>query len=139
MNNEKYNGSGALDLTAFSAVNAADLEKSVAERPVVYICSPLSGNVEKNMTNARRYSRFAAMHGAVPFTPHILYTQYMDDDVEYERRLAMSMNKRMLGMCNELWVFGKRMSPGMKEEVSFARRNGIRIRYFTETCKEVRA
>ena len=28
-------------------------------RPVVYVCSPYSGNVEENVQNARRYCRFA--------------------------------------------------------------------------------
>lgn len=136
--NDRYNGSGMVDNTAYDAINAVDLERKVAESPVVYICSPYSGDTERNMANARRYSRFACLHGAVPFTPHILFTQYLDDDIKSERTLAMCMNRKMIRKCDELWVFGKRMSTGMKEEISFAKRNGIKIRYFTESCREVK-
>ena len=36
----------------------------------MYICSPYSGEVEHNKQNACRFSRFAAMRGYIPVTPH---------------------------------------------------------------------
>ena len=41
-----------------------------ASRPLVYICSPYScGNINDNIENARRYSRFA-VDTHVPIAPH---------------------------------------------------------------------
>lgn len=34
-------------------------------KPLVYICSPFSGDEETNAANARRYSRFAVDSGAI--------------------------------------------------------------------------
>lgn len=136
MNQEKYNASGVYDPTTYAALEKVSLEEDVEKRPVVYICSPLAGNIERNLANAKRYSRFASMHGAVVFTPHF-YAEYLDDDVERERNLAICMNMKMLKKCDEVWVFGKRISPGMREEIAFANRRGMKIRYFNEGCREV--
>ena len=59
-------------------------------RPLVYISSPLSGNVAENMEKARRYCRFALEQGRIPLAPHLLYPQFMDDGDPEERELALS-------------------------------------------------
>ena len=118
MNREKYNASGAYDPVTYAALEKVSMEEDVRERPVDYICAPLAGNLKQNLANAKRYSRFASLHGAVVFTPHF-YAEYLDDDIERERNLAICMNMRMLKKCDEVWVFGKRISRGMKEEIAF--------------------
>ena len=45
----------------------------------IYICSPLSGDYEKNIENAKRYSRYVVLKGLIPVTPHIYFTQFLDD------------------------------------------------------------
>ena len=45
-----------------------------ADRPLVYICSPFSGDIEGNTKKAREYSRFAVDQGAIPLAPHLLYS-----------------------------------------------------------------
>ena len=42
-------------------------------RPIVYICSPFSGDVKENKKKARTYSRFAVKKGYLPITPHLLF------------------------------------------------------------------
>ena len=136
MNQDKFNASGAYDPTTYAALEKVSMEEDVRERPIVYICSPLAGNIKRNLANAKRYSRFASLHGAVVFTPHF-YAEYLDDDLERERNLAICMNERMLKLCDEVWVFGKRISPGMKAEIAIAERRCMKIRYFNEGCREV--
>lgn len=136
MNSDKYNASGAYDPVTYAALEKVSMEEEARKWPLVYICAPLAGNVKRNLANAKRYSRFASMHGAVVFTPHF-YAEYLDDDVEKERNLAICMNERMLKLCDEVWVFGKRISPGMKDEIRFAERRGIKVKYFNEGCREV--
>ena len=57
----KYNSEGYYDPTAYEALTKAIQEEKTARyRPLVYICSPYSGDMEGNTEKARRNSRFAA-------------------------------------------------------------------------------
>ena len=102
---------------------------------LVYICSRYSGDTVGNATKAVRYSRFAVNEGVVPIAPHLLLPLYMDEATE--RAKAMEMDLVILGRCDELWVFGREWSEGMKAEIEVASRLGMKIRRFTEECREV--
>lgn len=102
---------------------------------LVYICSKYSGDTKVNAAKAVRYSRFAVDEGVIPIAPHLLLPLYMDE--ETERMKAIAMDLVILGKCDELWVFGKELSNGMKVEIKEANRLGMKIRYFTEECREV--
>ncbi len=106
-------------------------------RLVVYICSPYSsGDIEKNIENARKYSRFAVDKGAIPIAPHLLFPQFMSEDTE--RDLAMFMNKVLITKCAELWVFGDKYTNGMNDEIIYAIRKDKPIHYFNENMEESR-
>lgn len=55
----KYNCEGYYDPTPYEALTRIENEarKLHSFRPVVYICSPLSGDVEGNQEKAARYPR----------------------------------------------------------------------------------
>lgn len=97
---------------------------------LVYILSPYSGDIKTNVRNARFYSRFAVDQGFHPVTPHIYFTQFMDDSDPADREFAMQMNLHLLQECSEVWVFGNYISPGMETEITEAFRQHIPIRYF---------
>lgn len=101
--------------------------------PMVYICSAYSGDVEGNTKKTRRFSRFAVDQGAIPIAPHLLLPQFMKE--KSERELAMFMDIAILSKCKALWVFGK-PTAGMLNEIAYAERKQITIRYFNEECKE---
>lgn len=102
-------------------------------RPFVYICSPFSfGDRQENIRNAQRYCRYAVENHAIPYAPHLLFPQFMDDDVPEERELAMFMNRIMLAKCDEIWIFGDVFSKGMQREIKWAKRKKLYIRYFPE-------
>lgn len=133
----KFNSEGYFDPTAYEALTAVvKQEKQDRFRPLVYVCSPFSGDVEVNIENARRYSRFAVDSGCIPITPHLFFPQFMRDDDPKERNLAIFMDIVLLTKCAELWVFGERISTGMSVEIEKAKRRGMPIRYFTDSCKE---
>lgn len=69
----KFNCEGYYDPTAYEALTKIEQEAKAlrAFRPVVYICSPLVGDMLKNQENARTYCRFAVEAGCVPIAPHI--------------------------------------------------------------------
>ena len=127
------NAEGYADSVPFQAI--ANMEKEIYKfRPIVYICSPFSGDEEGNTLKARRYSRFAVDQGAIPIAPHLLLPQYMDEKTE--RELAMQMDMVLLAHCLELWVFGSFISEGMEAEILRAKQKKMKIRYFTEELKE---
>lgn len=98
-------------------------------KPMVYICSPLRGDYDKNIDNATSYSRAAFIRGYIPITPHIYFTRFLNDENSKERSMAMEAGLQLLLMCSELWVFGlDHPSEGMQAEIAFAIRHGIPIK-----------
>lgn len=131
----KFNSEGYYDPTTYEALSKVEREEKAARyRPLVYICSPFSGDISANIDRARRYSRFAVESKAIPIAPHLLFPQFMDDDAE--RELALFMDMVLLGKCEELWVFGELVTEGMSAEIAKAKRKNMKIRYFTEDCEE---
>ena len=63
MSINKLNSEGYYDPTAYEAMTLVEKEERAlrAFRPIVYICSPFSGDVEGNIASAQRFSRFAAV------------------------------------------------------------------------------
>lgn len=108
-----------------------------AFRPIVYIASPYSGDVEANVKKAREYSRYAMNHGYLPITPHLLYPQFMNDDLEKERELGMFFGIVLMSKCAEVWICGGTVSSGMEREIKRAQAKGYKLRYFDKDMKEV--
>ena len=135
----KRNSEGYFDPTAYEALVKIEREEKRTRtyRPLVYVCSPLSGDIAANQKNARRYCRFAVDSGCIPLAPHLYFPQFMDDGNGAERDLALSMDIVLLSKCSELWVFGERISQGMSIEIEKAKRKGQSIRWFDSNCKEV--
>ena len=127
----KFNSAGYYDPTTYEALSKVEREEKAARyRPLVYICSPFSGDVSGNIERAKKYSRYAVDSKAIPIAPHLLFSQFMDDDAE--RELALFMDMVLLGKCEELWVFGETVTEGMSAEIAKAKRKNMKIRYFTE-------
>ena len=122
-------------IAALSSDGAARKEKRY--RPLVYICSPFAGDTKHNIIRVLGYCRFAVSKGYIPLAPHLHYPQFMDDSYQKERELGLYFALVLLSKCDELWVFGHRVSDGMAREISKAKKQGIPIRHFTEKCEEV--
>jgi hypothetical protein len=101
-------------------------------RPLVYICSPYSGDVEVNVKAAREYFRLAVDKGFIPIAPHLLYPQFMDDNDPIERQLGMSFGNVLMDRCAELWVCGDHLSPGMEKEFDRASDKGMVIKFLCD-------
>ena len=130
----KYNSEGYYDPTTYEALSSIEKEERSlrAFRPIVYICSPYAGDVDANVKNARRYCRFAADKGYIPIAPHLLFTQFLNDDNPKERQLGIFFGNAVMSKCSEVWVFGDRISDGMEAEIKRAKRKNYRLRYFNE-------
>jgi hypothetical protein len=139
MSISKLNAERYYDPTAYAALTAIEKEEKAlrAFRPIVYICSPYAGDVEKNVEAAQRYSRFAVDKGYIPIAPHLLFPQFLNDRNPKERQLGLFFGNALMSKCSEVWVFGSRISAGMEAEIKRARWKNYRLRYFTEKCEEV--
>jgi len=134
----KYNAEGYPDPTAYKALTAvAKAEKAMKYKPLVYICSPFAGDTERNIERARGYCRFAVTRNCIPLAPHLHYPQFMDDDDKEQRELGLFFALVLLGKCDELWVFGEKVSNGMAREIAKAEKRGMPIRRFNSRCEEV--
>lgn len=133
---DRFNSEMYQDPTAYEALTRIErLERAARYRPLVYICSPFSGDIINDTERARKYCRFAVDNMAIPIAPHILFPQFMDEMAE--RELVEFMGLVLLGRCKQLWVFGDRITDGMKLEINKARKRFIFTRYFTESCEEI--
>lgn len=138
MSINKYNAEGYYDPTAYEALTRIEREsKRKPFRPLIYICSPYSGDIEENVKKAREYCRFALNLGYIPIAMHLLLPQFMDDDDPDERDLALFIDLVLMSKCQEVWVFGDRISSGMAIEIAKAKKRGQGVKYFGLDYKEV--
>ena len=134
-----YNSEGYKDPVVYEALTRVEAEvraarAATAYRPLVYICSPYAGDIEKNTYRARAFSRFAVEKKYIPIAPHLLCPQYLNE--ETERWLGLKMGIVFMGKCEEIWVFGDVVSEGMAAEIDKAKRMRKKIRYFTDDLQE---
>ena len=134
----RYNSEGYHDLVVYEALTRVEAEERAARaaaayRPLVYICSPYAGDIERNTDRARAFSRFA-VEKYIPIAPHLLCPQYLNEDTE--RWLGLKMGIVFMGKCEEIWVFGDVISEGMAAEIERATKMRKKIRYFTEDLRE---
>lgn len=94
---------------------------------MIFVSSPFAGETEKNIRLAKQACRYVIEKGNAVFCPHLLYPQLLNDDKLEERRRGMEMAKQLLNACDELWVFGDRISSGMHEEIEHAKRHKIPV------------
>lgn len=138
MSIDKRNVEGYSDPTAYEALSLIEKEERAlrAFRPIVYICSPYAGDIEKNVKAARGYSRFAVDKGFIPIAPHLLFPQFLNDADPDERELGLFFGNALMSKCSEVWVFGNNITAGMTAEIKRARWKNHRLRYFTEDLEE---
>ena len=72
----KYNSEGYKDPVVYEALTRVEAEERAARaaaayRPLVYICSPYVGDIERNTYRARVFSRFAVEKKYIPIAPHL--------------------------------------------------------------------
>lgn len=132
----KNNVEGYPDPTCYKALKEIQ-RAEYGYRPLVYICSPYSGDVEANVELARRFCSFAVAARQIPLAPHLHSPQFMDDTDLDARELAMFFNRILLSKCEQLWAYIGRVSAGMRAEIDWAHQMDIPIRFFDADFQEV--
>lgn len=98
----------------------------------VFICSPYRGDTKRNISKARQYARFAADVGRSPVVPHLLFPQFLEDTKADERIKGIELGIVQMKVCDEVWIFGTRISTGMEFEIEKAKEMRIPVRLFDE-------
>lgn len=98
------------------------------KQKLIYVCSPLRGDIEKNIAKAREYCRSVIIAGYVPLAPHVALDGVLDDNKAAERETALALGLELLQRCDELWAFGSVISEGMEAEIELAKQLSIPVK-----------
>ena len=104
----------------------------MSKNKMIYIASPYAGDIEKNVQFAKDSCHFAMEQGHTPVAVHLLYTQFLRDDIPAERTAGLRMGHHVLSKCDELWICGSRISNGMAAEIEKAKELDIPIKEISE-------
>jgi len=99
---------------------------------IVYIAHPVaSPSVYENLAKIREIAQALnlARRDIVPFVPYMTDCMVLDDTDPKQRSRGMGNNRAILesGMVNEIWLYGDRISEGMKTEITICQRLKIPI------------
>lgn len=96
----------------------------------VFICSRYAGDIKKNVETAKELCSMAAHQGYIPFAPHLLYPQFLDDKDPCQREIGISAGHIFMGHCDEMWVYRTDgISEGMRQDIAQALKLGKKITY----------
>jgi len=102
----------------------------MARLKTVYPAHPISGDVEGNLARVRTIVR--TLHftpGIMPVAPYLAACGTLDDSVLEERRMGIEVNEEYFrrGLIDEVWLYGSRISSGMKQEIILAWDYGLLV------------
>lgn len=84
----------------------------------VFVCSPYRGDIESNVKKAKSYCRLEIIAGNVPFAPHLHNTQFLNEDDPGEREMGIRAGLEIMKHCDELHVYGEKITEGMAKEIA---------------------
>lgn len=100
------------------------------KKPIIYICHPISGDVQGNITKVLAIVRALSIENKViPFAPYIVDVQALDDRIPEERAIGFSHNEALFksDCIDLLFLYGSHISNGMRIEIEWARELGIPV------------
>lgn len=100
-------------------------------KKLIYICSPLKGDIAANIAKAREYCKTVLSMGYIPIAPHVMLDGILNDENPAERKTALEMGLELVVHCDELWIFSEVVSVGMQAEIDLARERDIPVK---EVC-----
>ncbi|SRR6266576_721146 len=95
---------------------------------LVSIQSPYAGDIERNVTYARRALQDSLQRGEAPFASHLLYTQVLIDGIAEYRALALKCDHAFLAECDLVAVYSDfGVTEGMETAIEKASELNIQI------------
>ena len=94
---------------------------------VIYIAHPLGRESNEracNIAQAERWFIFCADQGNCPMAPWLTLARHWTEE---RRGDGIAIDLRTIERCDELWLCGPRISPGMQLEKDHAHKFGIPV------------
>ncbi len=103
----------------------------------VFVGHPIAGDIKGNMEKVLRICEQIHTQDVVPVAPYLVSLQYLNDDIVEDRQLGTEANHECFRRryVDELWLYGDRISNGMKGEVLLALELNIPIVAKTEATQ----
>lgn len=92
----------------------------------VYVCHPYADDPAGNAARVQVVCRALADAGYVPVAPQLFLPQFLDEATERETAIRLCLE--LVAACDELRVYGGRISAGMRREIERAEALGIPVR-----------
>lgn len=98
-------------------------------KKTIFISHPIGGDVDNNIKKVLKICARVHTKSIIPVLPYLVSLQYLNDEIIEDKRLGIAANLECFrrGYVDEVWLYGDRISPGMKEEIALARKLGIPI------------
>ncbi len=105
------------------------------DKLLIYVCSAYSGK-DENYNRALKFGQYVVSKGYIPIIPHTMLHGVLDDDNPLQRADGLEAGRRLLKMCDAVWVFGreKNASEGMAAQIRLAGDYGIPVQYIDVTA-----
>ena len=104
---------------------------------LIYVASPMRGDVEGNIKRAAKYCEHVMNCGHIPIAPHLAWRDFLDDETAGHRENALKMALSLIERVDEVWVFGDVISDGMRREIEVSEKLGKTILFKQDFKKEV--
>ncbi len=106
---------------------------------IIYIAHPISGNIKGNLEKIKQIVRQLNLKhdDIVPFAPYWLDCHALDDDnpLERERGIKNDIAFFEKGVINEVWLYGDKISNGMRNEINLAIKLNIPVKAMSKETK----
>lgn len=103
----------------------------------VFICSPMKGDVEKNLKLAKFVARVLINSGYIPVVPHLYFPQFLDDNDQYERIKGIKMGVELMKECDRMWIIGTTITNGMEYEINEAKKAKVPAILYDEKLRQI--
>jgi hypothetical protein len=108
-----------VDALHYCAAQLVRHRREQAARPQrVYVCHPFADAPVANEARVREIARGLFDEGIVAIAPHLYLPHIFDEQTQ--RHLALDACLQLVEMCDQVRVYGKRVTPGMQREIEHA-------------------
>lgn len=103
----------------------------------VFICSPMKGDVEKNLKLAKFAACVLIGSDYIPIAPHLYFPQFLDDNDQYERIKGIKMGVELMKECDRMWIIGTTITNGMEYEINEAKKAKVPALLYDEKLRQI--
>ena len=113
------------------------MERMMDEMKKIFVCSPYSGDIEKNTKRAVFVAKVICNCGDLPIVPHLYFPRFLNENDQYERIRGIEYGIELMKGCDQLWLLGPVISRGMEYELKAAKEIRIPVILYDEELRRI--